>query len=245
MLIAQVTDIHVAPDNDHLQRFEQVLLWLRQVSPDVLILTGDLTDDDGLEGYEQIAARLDEQTYSSLLLPGNSDDRKLMRQTWGKSQWKYDGSAEFLNFSHHIGGIHLIGLDTMVSEKSYGSVLGRLEWLEKEVHETDGAPKMLFLHHHLFRSGIPSLDETMCRGLGELKALIRRSAGRILSLSSGHVHRPVAGTFAGIPANICGSVCPANPLWFGSATVPSVHNTPALMIHRYEQGELSCHHVWI
>ena len=28
MLIAQVSDIHAAPENDHLNRFDQVLIWL-------------------------------------------------------------------------------------------------------------------------------------------------------------------------------------------------------------------------
>ncbi|MDQ0627664.1 metallophosphoesterase [Pantoea agglomerans] len=44
MLIAQITDIHAAPDNDHLQRFGQVLSWLKQVGPDVTVMIGDLTD---------------------------------------------------------------------------------------------------------------------------------------------------------------------------------------------------------
>ena len=48
MLIAQVSVIHAAPDNDHLARFDRVLRWLAQLQPDALVLSGDLTDDDGL-----------------------------------------------------------------------------------------------------------------------------------------------------------------------------------------------------
>ena len=82
MLIAQVSDIHAAPDNDHLARFDRVLRWLRQLQPDALVLSGDLTDNDWLEGYQQIAARLAEEHYPSLILPGNSDNRRLMRAVW-------------------------------------------------------------------------------------------------------------------------------------------------------------------
>lgn len=245
MLIAQISDIHAAPDNDHLQRFGRVLSWLDQVSPDVLVLTGDLTDGFWSEGYKKIAARLNAQRYPSLLLPGNSDDGGLMRHTWGNERWARDAPEEFLHFNHDADGLRLIGLDSTVREKSYGSVSGRLEWLEKHLSAAGDVPMLLFLHHHVFTSGIPTLDETMCRGLSELEALIKGNAGKIVAISSGHVHRPVAGTFADIQANICGSVCPANPVWFGSNNVPPVQEPPMLMLHRYEEGELSSHHVCI
>lgn len=78
MLIAQITDIHAAPDNDHLQRLEQVLSWLEQMGPDIMVLSGDLTDGGWDEGYLRIAAQLEEQDYPTLILPGNSDDRGCM-----------------------------------------------------------------------------------------------------------------------------------------------------------------------
>lgn len=82
MLIAQITDIHAAPDNDYLQRLEQVLSWLEQVGPDIMVLSGDLTDGGWDEGYVRIADQLKEQAYPTLILPGNSDDRVCMRKTW-------------------------------------------------------------------------------------------------------------------------------------------------------------------
>lgn len=50
MLIAQITDLHAARDNDHLQRLEQVLSWLEQAVPDIMVLSGDLTDGAGMRG---------------------------------------------------------------------------------------------------------------------------------------------------------------------------------------------------
>lgn len=245
MLIAQITDIHAAPDNDHLERLEQVLSWLEQVGPDIMVLSGDLTDGGWDEGYVRIAAQLEEQAYPTLILPGNSDDRGCMRKTWGNERWLPDSQGEFLHFSHNAGGICLAGVDSSVSEQNYGSLSGRMGWLENQLGETDDAPVLLFLHHHIFPCGIPTLDETICRGLSEFEELIRRYPDRLLAVSSGHVHRPVGGTFAGIPANICGSVCPTNPLWFGSVSVPPVRESPMLMIHRYERGKLSSHHVCV
>ena len=106
-------------------------------------------------------------------------------------------------------------------------------------------PSLLFMHHHVFASGIPTLDKTLCRGLDGLEALIRHSPNRLLAIASGHVHRPVAGMFAGIPACICGSVCPANPLWFGIVDVPPVQDPPALMIHLYVDNVLTSYHICV
>lgn len=243
MLIAQVSDIHASPENDHLRRLDRVLTWLTHLQPDALVLTGDLTDEHWLEGYKQIAADLNQQNYPSLILPGNSDDRDAMLSVWGGNLWADDAPPGALQFIHEVGGLRLIGLDTTVYAQDYGSVESHVEWLSKQLKDANNSPSLLFMHHHVFESGIPTLDETMCRDLGKLEQLITQPSANVLAISAGHVHRSVAGTFAGIPAYICGSVCPANPLWFGTANVPPVNDPPALMIHRYFNGVLTSHHV--
>ncbi|MBU9831616.1 MULTISPECIES: metallophosphoesterase [Rahnella] len=245
MLIAQVSDIHASNQNDHLFRFDQVLNWLAHLQPDVLVLTGDLTDGHWQEGYKQIADRLNQQNYPSLILPGNSDDRSLMRSVWGENRWLHNAQGEALHLIHNTSDLRLIGLDSTIDYKDYGSVTDHLEWLDNQLSDTGGTPSLLFMHHHVFASGIPTLDETMCRGLTEMEDLIRRAPARLLAISTGHVHRPIAGTLAGIPAYICGSVCPANPVWFGTVNVPPVNDPPALMIHRYVSNSFTSHHVCV
>ncbi|WP_312946318.1 metallophosphoesterase [Superficieibacter sp.] len=245
MLIAQVSDIHASPENDLLFRFDKILKWLTHLQPDVLVITGDLTDGHWQEGYKQIADRLNQQNYPSLILPGNSDDRSMMRSVWDKNRWAHDAQREALHFVHDTVGIRLIGLDSTIDYKDYGSVADHLEWLNNQLNDAGSPQSLLFLHHHVFASGIPTLDETMCRGLPEMEDLIRRAPARLLAISTGHVHRPIAGTFAGIPAYICGSVCPANPVWFGTVNVPPANDPPALMIHRYVSNSLTSHHVCI
>jgi len=245
MLIAQVSDIHASPENDHLLRFDRILIWLAHLQPDLLVLTGDLTDGHWLQGYQQIADRLNQQHYPSLILPGNSDDRKLMRLVWDENRWTQDAQGEALHVIYKSDGLHLIGLDSTINLKDYGSVTKHLEWLESQFSDAGGSPSMLFLHHHVFASGIPTLDETMCRGLTEMENLIRRAPTRLLAISTGHVHRPIAGMFSGIPAYVCGSVCPPNPVWFGNENVPPANDPPALMIHRFVGNSLTSHHVCV
>ena len=79
MIIAQVSDIHAAENNDNLARFERALSWIDFIAPDALVLTGDLIDDNWLDGYALIAAHLNKRSYPSFILPGNSDDRASMK----------------------------------------------------------------------------------------------------------------------------------------------------------------------
>lgn len=243
MLIAQVSDIHAAPENDHLLRFDKVLQWLAHLQPDVLVLSGDLTDGRWHEGYEKIAERLCQLRYPTLILPGNSDDRRLMRSVWGENRWSNTAADGALHAVHRLDGLRLIGLDSTVDEQDYGSLTEHLDWLEKELSQPSDMPAMLFMHHHVFATGIPTLDGNMCRDLDRLDALVKSTPARLLAISGGHVHRQVGGMFAGIPAYICGSVCPANPVWFGTVNVPPVSDPPALMVHRYVDNVLSSHHV--
>jgi len=245
MLIAQVTDIHAAPGNENLSRFDRALSWLTHLQPDVLVITGDLTDGQWQEGYRAIAHRLSQHRFPSLILPGNADDRSLMRAIWGEKRWAQDVKGDALHVIHHSGDLRLIGLDSTVVHQDYGSVTEHLDWLERQLNNAGNSPCFLFLHHNVFASGIPPLDKTMCRGLTELEALIRRAPARLLAVATGHVHRSITGVFAGIPASICGSICPANPVWFGSENVPPADDPPVLMVHRYASGAVITHQVCV
>lgn len=243
MIIAQLSDIHAAPDNDNLARLELALGWLERIKPDVLVVTGDLVDDNWVAGYQAIACRLNKQVYPALILPGNSDNPASMLASWGSQNQHNNHSADALHFLSDIKGMRLIGVDTTVNGTAAGSITEHLPWLEKALCSDRTTPSMLFLHHHVFPSGIAPLDEVICAGYKELAELLQSHPGRPLAIASGHVHRPVASNLAGIPAYICGSICPANPLWFGSETIPPANDPPSLMIHGFINGSLVSHHV--
>lgn len=195
MIIAQLSDIHAHEHNDNLTRLDRALAWLDPMSPDALVLTGDLIDDDWFDGYEIIAGKLNERSFPSFILPGNSE----------------------------------------VGE--------HLPWLT-DILATDGpTASILFMHHPVIRSGITPLDQIMCLDAAKLAECLSDHLRKPLAITSGHVHRPMAGNLAGIPAYICGSLCPENPLWFGSDIVPPVNNCLSFMIHRYADGELVTHPV--
>ncbi|MGF3091204.1 metallophosphoesterase [Cronobacter sakazakii] len=236
MIIAQLSDIHAAPDNDNLARFDNALAWLTPLEPDVLVISGDLTDDHWRDGYSAIAARLETLPCRTLILPGNADDCAAMRAVW--PSLAQEGP---LHAVVDTPALRVIGLDSTVDGSAAGSVAAHLDWLALQLDEADGRQTLLFLHHHVFMSGILSMDAAACHDAQALGALLRHHPATPLAIATGHVHRPAAGMLAGIPAYICGSVCPANPLWLGGAHVPAVFDPPTLMVHRLENGTLASH----
>ena len=169
MRIAQLSDIHAAADNDNLARLRAAIAWLLAFPPDIVVVSGDLADDGWAEGYRDIAAQLSRLPCRTLLLAGNADDKTVMCATM--PQLAAYSAEEPLHFNETIEGISLIGVDVTVAGQSGGDITPHLPWLEQALREA-AHPAMLFLHQHLFPSGIAPLDTAMCEGGEALTALM-------------------------------------------------------------------------
>ncbi|WP_437888792.1 metallophosphoesterase [Phytobacter sp. V91] len=243
MIIAQISDIHAGPDNENLSRLDRALAWLDQIQPDALVISGDLIDDDWFEGYQSIAEKLGSRPYPGYILPGNSDNREQMRLVFGDNSWCKNALPAACHFVADLGQLRLIGLDTTIKAESAGAVAQHLEWLNDNLPTEASTMSVLFLHHHVIESGIAPMDHIMCRDSAKLEAFLNHHPQRPAAISTGHVHRPVMGIFAGIPTYICGSICPANPLWFGTDHIPAINDPAYLMIHLVRKGSLVSHHI--
>ncbi|RUM16883.1 metallophosphoesterase [Rhizobium phaseoli] len=242
MIVAQISDIHAAPSNDNLLRLNRALSWLSALEPDALVVSGDLIDDDWTDGYAAIAARLEALNCPFMLVPGNSDDRQFMRTAFATRYGAVD-DCDAMHFRAQIGGLGLVGIDTCLPGTSAGDVVQHLAWLERVLEEPASCPTLLFAHHHFVPSGIAPMDAVIAEGKAELGDLLTRRSLAPIAISSGHVHRPMSAMLAGIPAHICGSICPANPLWFGGRNIPGVNEPPMIMVHRLTGDGLVSSHV--
>lgn len=240
MRIAQITDIHAAPDNGNMERLHRVMSWIATIKPDLLVVTGDLIDDEWSEGYGAIEKALQLAECRYLILPGNSDDKEAMRHSLQEvMHWPCEAA---LHFSERVNGIPVIGVDTTVAGETHGDITRHLPWLRKNL-ENFSQPALLFMHHHLFSCGIAPLDAVMCHGAEAFSELITYSRFPPLAICSGHVHRTMFSMIADVPSAICGSVCSANPLLLDKQIMPPVNDPPALMIHDVREGVLVSSHV--
>ncbi|WP_455874941.1 phosphodiesterase [Rhizobium yanglingense] len=241
MLIAQISDIHASPGNDGLARLKRAISWLATMQPAIVVVSGDLVNGGWREGYRQIIAALQSLACRTLILPGNVDDRTAMREAMPEAgHW---GDDEKMHFAEPHGDALIVGLDTCVDGHAHGDVTEHLPWLRQTLASGPSGIPLLFTHHHVFHTGISPLDDVMCRGADALGDLLSSGIRRPIAICSGHVHRPMSSLIAGIPAYICGSICPANPLLLDPTHEPPVTDPPALMIHDLRNGRLVSNHV--
>ena len=237
MLIAQLSDIHARAGGSGLVALTRAVDWLQGLAPDAVVLTGDLVDEGWSDGYAAIVRSLDRLGCPWLVLPGNADQPELMRATLPGMP-----PSGPLHFDRRIAGVRLIGLDVTIAGAAFGDVRPHLDWLAERLGE-GGETTLLFTHQHLFPSGIAPMDATMCAGADMLEALLLAAASKPALVASGHVHRAMARLFAGVPAYICPSLCPANPLLLDPARGPPVTDPPALLIHDVRNGGVTTSHV--
>lgn len=240
MLIAQLSDIHAAPENDNLQRLQRAIDWLLALNPDLLVVSGDLTDNGWSAGYRAIDSALQRLACRSLILPGNADDKTVMCENL--AAFAHRSARDDLHFHEYVNNVPVIGVDVTVAGESRGDIRPHLRWLDAALR-AQPQPAMVFLHQHLFPSGIAPLDNAMCDGGEALAQLLARLPHPPLALCAGHVHRAISTIFAGIPAYLCGSICPANPLMLNAQHIPVASDPPALLIHELRSDTSVSHFV--
>lgn len=211
MLIAQITDLHVTRANELLAgrvdtraALEACMtrLALLDPRPDLLLLTGDLTETATDGEYDFLVAALEKLGLPYLVVPGNHDDRKAMRRAFPDMA---PGKAD-APFCYAIdrpdGPLRLIGLDSIVPRRSEGALCpARLAWLEAELLQASPArPALIFMHHPPFRTGIAPMDACgILDGLPAFRSLVAAHAKSIAGILCGHVHRVIHAAIEGVP----------------------------------------------
>ena len=155
MLIAQISDLHFLPKGvlafgrvdvaGCLERAIDHLNTLRP-RPDAVLITGDLTNDGDAAVWGELMEVLRRLEAPIWPLPGNHDDRELMRAACaGLGLFPKAGP---LRFAAKLGPLCLIGLDSLIPGDPAGR-LGpeQLAWLDARLAEAPEQATLVALHH--------------------------------------------------------------------------------------------------
>ncbi len=205
--IIQITDVHMVPprqalfDTDPAVRLRQCLRDIRATQADVdwLVFTGDLAHRGEPEAYDLLRRILEEETDLPVrLMLGNHDDRAAFRAAFPDQPVD---PAGFVQSVIDLPGARLVMLDTLADEGHGGALCEvRLGWLADQIAAAGGHPLHLFLHHPPFRIGMDGVDGIRLKDDAALAAVL--DGANIAQLYFGHVHRPVAGNWRGIPISM-------------------------------------------
>jgi Icc protein len=202
MKILQLTDLHLFADPTMRlksvptrETLSEVLAYIDAHERDIdhIVITGDLTHDEQVETYEGLRAMLGQKCACCQIIPGNHDDRALIRQVFPDLVCEGPGP---LTFSLPGGGWQLIGLDSHVPGLLSGCIdASQLEWLRRELEKHRQQPTALFMHHPPVSVGVTWLDSI---GLDEPEGFCRlvETSPQVKLIVAGHVHHVFEGRLA-------------------------------------------------
>lgn len=206
MSFIQITDPHFLPGDTefygHSPRarlLEGVELINREHRDCQFVLaTGDLTDGGEVEAYTSLKEVTQEFLMPVHLMLGNHDSRKVFLSVFRDSPVIEGG---FVQFALDDGEVRILCLDSVGNDpKDHAGRLceTRLAWLDKELAVVpDDMKIILACHHPPFDTGIQSMDQW---GLIDREALWEVFQRRKPDLFMfGHLHRPISGSWRGIP----------------------------------------------
>lgn len=255
MLIAQMTDIHIGSDPDarpeelNRKRFRATLsrLFSSPNVPDLLVLSGDLTDHGDRDSFEELDGLLHEVPCPILPLVGNHDTREGLLHAFPDCG-RADG---FVHYMIERDGLVILCLDTLEPGRHGGGFCQeRRDWLAARLAETGERPVAIFMHHPPVVSGIewmdPAPDEAW---IASYAAGLAGHEHRIVGIHCGHLHRPLSTRFRGIPLSVTPSIAPLVALDLVEIDAETADNRdlittepPSYALHRWDGTELISHY---
>ena len=251
VLIAQLTDTHVVAwntdtelyvDNNARTAAAVAMLNGEAPAPAAVVMTGDLVNDARPDEYAALAELLVPLESAVLPLPGNHDDRTLVRATFADFDWP---DSEHLSWVRVVDGVRIVGLDSTRPGRHGGEFdTERAEWLASTLAQPHDGATLLAMHHPPFVTGIGWMDRAGFVGLDMLVEII--SSSSIERIICGHMHRPIGSSVGGVATQVAMSTVQHVALDLApAAAVALVRDPVGYQVHRVEGRDVVTHSRYI
>ena len=256
VLIAQMTDIHIgfAPDEKpeelNLTRFRATLARLIEGPnrPDMLVLSGDITDHGDAESFATTVELLRDCPFPVLPMVGNHDSRAGLLGAFSQVQATDGGFLQYVIEAPL--GLRIICLDTLEDGRHGGAFCeARADWLAARLAEAPDAPTLIFMHHPPVVAGIDWMDPAPNEPWIIRLRDVLTGQSQVQAIHCGHLHRPITTQFAGIPLGVTPSVAPLVAIDLSpiDQDVPDdreliTAEPPTYALHRWDGASLVSHY---
>ncbi len=187
MIIVQLSDLHVG--SQFLPEvFETVVKEVNQLNPDVIVITGDLTNEGLMKEYEECKSLLTKfNTQKIISISGNHDYRNTGYLLFKKF-------FPFQTVNELDDDVVLITIGTARPDRNEGEVGYRQNlWLERTMKKYKDKVKIVAMHHHLIPIPDTGSDQLTVVDAGDiLRTILDTHVDVVLC---GHKHRPWAWNF--------------------------------------------------
>jgi 3',5'-cyclic AMP phosphodiesterase CpdA len=208
-MLVQLSDLHLRPGDEGKGPAGRLAQAVRQVAalqprPHAVLLSGDLADAPSSAAYELAHELLAPLALPLHAIPGNHDDRDLLRAHFGPGPTPA-GAA--VCFAVNCGPLRLVGCDTTCPGDESGTLSDeQLGWLDETLAREPDTPTLLALHHPPVLTGVRSMDAIALAGKDRVALeVLLGGHPQVRAITCGHVHTTMATAFAGRPLLICPS----------------------------------------
>lgn len=181
MLLIQISDIHCGPMFRQ-KIFRKAVKEINAMSPDVVLVTGDLTEDGFKSQFEMATSELKRLKAKKIIfLSGNHD----YRSTGYLLFRAYFPFAQVTEFDDAV----ILVLSSARPDRDDGEVGHRQNlWLERTLAKQKGKTKIVAIHHHVVPVPDTGADQITVIDAGDvLRSLVKSKVNLVLC---GHRHRP-------------------------------------------------------
>ncbi len=243
-----VTDTHLVPDGQMLygldprQRLRQCFEHISAHHGDAnfVVVTGDLTHWGASEAYDILREEASRLPLPIHLMLGNHDNRENFLAAFPETL--RDGNGFVQRILDTPAG-RCILLDSNEPGVSWGVLCRqRLDWLDQQLKASGDKPILLFCHHPPFPVGLPKMDSISLRNPEGFAEVVLPHCHRIRHFFFGHLHRPICGSWHGIPFSTMRGTNHQVALDFKRAdAVPGSHEPPAYAVVLVDEASVVVH----
>jgi 3',5'-cyclic-AMP phosphodiesterase len=206
--IAQITDTHLFADDSTQWKginpdrtLNQIIAKVQQLDPlpDLILLTGDLSQDETVESYQRLRAKFEALNIPTYWLPGNHDRPELMAQILDNKPFKSDKTFKIRSWS-------FILLNSVINGHCEGFLTtDTISNLRSEL-EQDQSPTLIAVHHHPLDIGSWFMDPMKLKNGAELINLVGEFT-QVKMVIFGHIHSVFDSNLDGVRYLGCPSTC--------------------------------------
>jgi 3',5'-cyclic AMP phosphodiesterase CpdA len=182
MIIVQISDLHIG--SQFLQeKFDALVQEVNDICPDVIVVTGDITNEGLMKEYEKCKSLLTKfNTKRIITISGNHDYRNTGYLLFKKF-------FPFQTINELDDDVVLVTLGTARPDRNEGEVGYRQNlWLERTMKKYQDRVKILAMHHHLIAIPDTGSDQLTVIDAGDvLRTILDTGVNLVLC---GHKHRP-------------------------------------------------------
>jgi 3',5'-cyclic AMP phosphodiesterase CpdA len=199
MQFVQISDLHIGGLFKE-DAFNTIVEEVNSLKPDVIIVSGDLTDDGLMFQFQNARREIKRLNCSNVIIfPGNHD----YRHTGYLLFKKFFSSKQIYEFDDIV----LLTIGTARPDRDEGEVGHRQNlWMEESLTKYENKTKIVAMHHHLI--AIPDTGYANVVGILDagdtLRACLESKVDLVLC---GHKHRPWLWNLGSLKIAYAGTAC--------------------------------------